>query len=1058
MSVLSYPIRNRTLIAPGHLLCQWLYRLVLVALLMLVAGMAFAQSPVIVRTINPTGGLTGGDLKIDIYSDGSYTVMRNGKSETYASTYSNSNPVQGINTMIRLNHNNLDIPLVLRFGIDSIPNTFYISPIAGTGVPGDAWKVQVLGQMLDFDNKPLQVSYTINYEQGNSYFFLDYLLHFNSTTFISSTADLYITEETVMGSDLPVTAAEQVDNSSCMKGFVTVPPTTIGMERTPALSCTPAPAQMQRSHVFINKTGTGFTTYHAGNANKRNLLYESYGPGYLSGDMMGSGGEQGMAGHKALGIFTSAKRIKTARFLVGYGTTRTEFDNVPMIANPVLETDTVVPITVQFENITASGAEGNNLHNINGLNLKILTAGKIKAAQYVRLKLVPDASITNPASEHVDFEYEDFLVPAGTYVVGQLIPVTSVKIIGNTQLQYNRRMKFELASCNTMVKVGGTTQCTYEIVDDEDRRITIAPQHKDVHEGQDTLISIHLPTGTVPSMDIKVQLSVLPTSTIKANAYHLNLASADSAVTIKATHNDTAFKLRVPANKILERNKVLRLHAEATVYGQLVTADTTINIIDSTRLDPANTVITIESTPDKFQEGTTPEIKLSLPAGITTAVPIPITLSTAGSTATVADDYLSFSNTVTIDSAASAVAFNVNIRADDLVEKTEILKLDGTAHDGLTAFTVVGKSIDIEDSNDPSTIAFQFNFSQNPLTPGGVGALVSISLPSPLKAGYDIPVNVDKGKSSTVADGMHTVFPTGPFVIQKNTASISIPGTIDAFNGDTQDRTLVFVASATDFKTDSAMLPIINVDWNNPANKVIALEIVSNPFMEGTQSDLKVSFVNPVAWTSDINIELTPDGASTAVLSDDYTLGANTIKLPAGKMDTVYQHFVTAVSDRIFKPTKQLILKGSTSTPGGFSITNASRDIADTTSLNADNKNISIATSSAEMIEGTAYDVTFSLPAGVTTAIPINISVVPVTGSSFTTSDYTISTPPVINNGGTVTVQITIKDDGVLTGPATRELKLTGTSTSLPGLVFGEATITVKDKDYAPNMAFDITV
>jgi len=1073
MSVLSYPIKNKTLIAPGSVCFQWFCRLVLVICFVLLGGgTVFSQSPVIVRTINPTGGLTGGDLKIDIYSDGSYTVMRNGKSETYGSTY--SNPVQGINTMIRLNHTQLDVPLVLRFGIDSIPNTFYISPISGTGVSGDAWKVQVLGQMLDFDNKPLQVCYTINYEQGNSYFFLDYLLHFNSTTFFSSTADLYITEATVMGLDIPATAINQIDNSSCMKGFVAGPKTTIGMLRTPALSCTPTPSQTQRSHVFINKTSTtistpqgtvpniDFTTFHAGNANKRNLIYEAFGPGYLSGDMTGSGGEQGIAGHRALGIFTSSKKIKTARFLVGYGTTQTEFDNVSNIANPALETDVATPLTVQFEGGTASGAEGNNAHAIQGLNLKVVGApmagARLPAAQYVRIKLIPDGTITNPATEHIDFEYEDFLIPAGTYFNDNLIPVTSVKILGNTQLQYNRRMKFELASCNTLVKVGSVTQCTYEIVDDEDRRITIAPKHKDVHEGQDTLISVHLPTGIVPSMDIKVQLSVLPTSTIKANAYHLNLASADSTVTIKATNNDTAFKLRVPANKILERNKVLKLHAEATVYGQLVTADTTINIIDSTRLDPANTVIKIESTPDKFQEGTTPEVKLSLPTGITTAVPIPITLSTAGSTATVVEDYLAFPNTVTIDSATSAVAFNVDVRADNLVEKTEILKLDATAHDGLTAFTVVGKSIDIEDSNDPSLIAFQFNFSQNPLTPGGAGALVGISLPSPLKAGYDILVNMDKGKSSTVADGMHTAFPTGPFTILKNTSSVSIPGTIDAFNGDTQDRTLVFVASATDFKTDSAMLPIINVDWNNPANKVIALEIVSNPFMEGTQSDLKVSFVNTVAWTSDINIDLTRDAASTAMLSDDYTLAANTIKLPAGKRDTVYQNFVTAVSDRIFKTPKLLILKGSTLTSGGFSITNASRDIEDTTSLNAANKNISIATSSAEMIEGTAYDVTFSLPAGVTTAIPININVVPVTGSLFTTADYIISTPPVINNDNTVTVQITIKDDGVLTGPATRELKLTGTSTSIPGLVFGEATITVKDKDYVPNMAFDITV
>jgi hypothetical protein len=1057
MLVLSYPIKNNALVAAGRLICQLIYRILVAILLVLPATAAFSQTPTIVRTINPTGGLAGGnDLKIAIYSDGSYAVHRNGKSETYGITY--DNPVQGINTKVRLSDNFLETPWVVRFGIDSIPNTLYISPISGTGLSGSPWKIQVMGQMMDFTGRPFLLSYTISYEKANSYFFLDYLMHFNSASYISNTANLYITEAVVMGANSPGTAIEWTNNSSCMNGFASGPQTTIGMLRTPALSCTPLPAQTQRSHVFINKTTTGFTTIHAGNASKRNNLYEELGAGFLSGDMMGSGGEQGMAGHRALGVFTSVRNIKTARFLIGYGAIATEFDAVANVANPVFETDTAKTLTVGFENITASGAEGDNTHPILGLNLKVGVAGRFRTEQYVRVKLIPDGSITNPATEHVDFEYEDFAIPAGNYAVGAIIPLTSVKIIGNTQLQYNRKMKFELASCNTLVSVGGNLQCTYEIIDDEDRRITISPQHKNVHEGQDTLITVHLPPSVTPSMPISVQLSVLPTSTINTPAYQLALPS-DSTVVIAASSNGASpFKLTVPANKILERNKVLKLHAVATVYGQVVTADTTINIIDSTRLDPANTIIKTTSVPDQFNEGTTGVVTLSLPAGITTSVPIPINLVTTGSTATVGDDYVAFPTTIQIDSTKSAVSFNVDVKADNLVEKTEILKLDATANDGFTAFTVEGKSIDILDSNDPANIPLKFSFSQNPLTPGGAGAIVTVSLPSPLIAGYDIPVDVAKGKSSTVADDKHTTFLDGPFTILKNTSSITIPGVIEAFAGDAQDKTLVFVSSSTGFKKDSATLPIINVDWNNPANKAIELEIVSNPFNEGTQSDLKVGFSNTVAWTSDIIIQLNTTG-STANQPADYSFGSTTIKLPAGKRDTVYTNFFTAVSDRVFNKRRNILLNGTTTSPGGFSIYPATRDITDTTVLNTANKNISVATSSTEMIEGTTYDVTFSLPAGVSTDTTIQINVIPAAGSDLTAADYTISPLPVLKDGAnTVTVQITVKDDGVFTGPATRTLNLTGESTDLPGLVFGVAAITVKDKDYVPNMAFDVVV
>ncbi|MET7001659.1 hypothetical protein, partial [Chitinophaga defluvii] len=587
------------------------------------------------------------------------------------------------------------------------------------------------------------------------------------------------------------------------------------------------------------------------------------------------------------------------------------------------------------------------------------------------------------------------------------------------------------------------------------KALTLEVLNTPLKEGEKSDLKISFNNNVSAITDINILLSRNVGNSTANTPGDYTLAS--TTVKLPAGKRDTVLTdfITAASDRVFKPTKTLQLEGTATGY-TITPASCTIT--DTTSLNADNKNISIATSSTEMTEGTAYDVTFSLPAGVTTAIPINISVvPVTGSSFTTSDYTIS---TPPVINNGGTVTVQITIKDDGVLTgpATRELKLTGTST-SLPGLVFGEATITVKDKDYVSNLAFDITVdptSKEIVEGAATGAAITLTLPGGLKAGYAIPVTISKGLSSQAANSRHTTVP-GNYTIAKDAFSVTIP--VIKANVDNilnNDANIVVIAEATGFKKDSVALLIKDGTASLPGNKALTLEVLNTPLKEGEKSDLKISFDNNVSATTDINILLSRNvGNSTANTPSDYTLAATTVKLPAGKRDTVLTDFITAASDRVFKPTKTLQLDG---TATGYTITPASCTITDTTSLNADNKNISIATSSTEMTEGTAYDVTFSLPAGVTTAIPINISVEPVTGSTFTTSDYIISTPPVINNGGTVTVQITIKDDGVLTGPATRELKLTGTSTSIPGLVFGEATITVKDKDYAPNMAFDITV
>ena len=1014
-----------------------------IAVLLLFCSHSMAQVAV---TINPSGGVSLSDLKIDIYKDGSYAVTRNNKTETY----NGGTGTKGINTNI----NFISLAPYDTSGWHQ-PQICYVSPLAGTGTLNDPWQVQMVGTVTGLYNTSANLIMNLSYQQGKDYFMLDYVLQLPPETYqgewFMTNAHLYLSEVGVMGADPSLT--NQLPVSSKSTGFIAPSsnPATVGLFRA-AGQDGGLGLETPRSHVF--KTYPSFKSYNITSAGNHIRRYDDGTLPSIVKSIMDAV-PVGISVHKDLGSVFE-QQFKTARIMVGYGVSKNQYD-------PVLEVQDVPavdfsPVQVSFAGPTAQHAEGNTEAAIQGLSIKV-SGGKLNTPQFVRIVHDNTYTATHRAEKGVDYDYsEGFLIPAGDYRMGEtVLALNNIRIKGNTTLQYSRSMKWKLEStCNTLVNVDpAASSCVYEIVDDEPRDLSLTVQTMD--EGSTQAAVVHLPTGVLASEAIVVAVKSAASSTASEGPDF----TMPATVTIPAGKNGADISIVALSDKILEPTEKLDMTVEADVMGQMKSTAATVEIKDITRTNPAYTVVKVAldtaNVTLPLAEGYSGNLVLHLPEGVTTVVPITIQLTATGGPGVTATDYKLNATTITLNNGSSATV-PFSILHDDLLEKTEELTIGGSAADGVTTFTVTAGVIQMKDADFADHLVLT-------VAKGGLAATAEINeggtdnrdiifaLPDGLTAGYDIPLTLTKGLSSTADDSDHSTIATA-LHISEGSKSVSLNGvTATADNILEGDEQLVIVMEAAGFKKDSVTLTL--KDATATADN-LKMELVADKadLKEGEISNVTLRFKNSGIKSSvPITVTLSKDLIVPGASATDYTLSTTTITLGSMETSVLSTGLLTANTDKILETTEAYKVTGIAAGIAGLTVTPINGNISDATGDDASNKLISVSATPV-MEEGKVYPVTFSLPADISTEVDIPITTTYYVGSTASTSDYSLPVAAKIIAGSTSsTVDIHITDDDLLEGPVNELLKLESSSFVFSGIQVSPITIQLKDMDYTPDMS-----
>jgi len=1078
MLKLPHPMKSNNEVAPLKV-TKLLYR-ILLPVLLLMCGQVNAQT--VRAVINPTGGTSAtSDIKIEILSDGGIVVTRKGLTESYSKADSST----GLRAFFDFK-NPAASGGAPEFANLKSPSVCYVSPVSGTGTSADPFKVHIIGTILDKyyggAGQTGTVTCIVSYISGTSYFFMDYLLHMPEIS-PGTTALFYLSEQSLMGSDGSI---DPDDASKCGYGYVSSDAKTVGILRS--VSC-PGTPESTRSHVY--RAYNRFESFEASIPENRFYIEEN---GYFPGNVVNTGIDgrgRSMGIMRNLGMLISnafspdPANIKTFRVLSGYGTSATEFDAVPGLQDSIKASDFLynivttkyTPVRVAFTSASMSGAEGNGPdgdHVANGLTLNV-SGGKLGAPTYVLLQYDPSTSFPHPAVQGVDFTLyqEAVLIPAGDYTSPKNIPVTNLHVIGNDALEYSRSLRLKLVNtCASVVTINGTSECDYTIVDDEPRTMQLVMDSTQVLEGNKTKARIRLPSGMTVPEPITITFSTLATSTAGDTDY---IAPASVVIPANAS-NSPDFDIIAKSDKTLENTEKLTLRFQGSILGISVTGQSDLLILDSTYYNPAYSKLYIDPvspvTSMPIPEGYAGKLSVHLAPGVSTEVPITLRTYTTDGTADEGLDWtidMPTGKTYVIAAGTTSAEITFEVLADKLLEgpTAETIKLSIAGQDNVGAKRPYVASADMTVKDGDYDVNMKLVLSPLRLREGTSSA-VTLSLPNGIMTSYVIPVNISWGLSSKAKYGtdvtavgfsnVTSVTPsfqrTGSTTVKKTvTVTTSMSALTD--NLLENDETVWLIYKPTGFTTDSIALIIEDSTGRVPGNKNLKVDLLTTSLTEGNSSNIQISFVNPAITAEEpISIALTRDPASIAAATD-FSVPA-TITLPALAQTVTLNNILTATTDGILETDEAFTLVPTSSSVSGLNIPVFGGTIMDATGANPANRIITITPSVTTMNEGgTGYGFTYSLPAGITTEVPIVITPALLPASTASNGDFTLDSTTLtldnLHNHSNYT-GVAITDDNVTEGDET--LILGGNAASaIPGITVDQApTVIIKDKVVATSL------
>ncbi|MBO9733135.1 MAG: hypothetical protein J7623_31125, partial [Chitinophaga sp.] len=1046
MLLLSHPMK---MIKQG--MPRRIYALQLRAVYLIIAffsisiGVNAQTFPLVINQGGGTNATNG--LRIEINSNGTYAVFRKGKTESAKDI---NTGYLGARTHVAFNVDDYGI-------VGNLIDVSYssISPLMGSGTAANPYRVSMIGKVDFYDASidqtfPTTVIMTLTYITPNNYYTVDYTLYNENFYY---TPHIYMEEFATMQDgnyNLP-----NPDNNTMQFGYiegVSPNPSVIGFARSSDVHGTTAtPGPLTHTYHAFDK----FSSFSARNYNSR---MTRVGVGSLNNDIsvvdMADGIRKGLAVEVNCGQLETKYRAVGTRIGVSYGDNLTA-PVVPVNATPVSTLSS--PLTVSFERADTSGLEGadGDIHDPYNLRLKVTSGGIVKVPIYVKINLLPaTAGDLRAAVLGTDFTFQGgYMIPAGTYATGDFIPLKNISIIGNNRLEYSRHFTLQLEQVpdNQLLLIdtspSGITTCTYTIKDDEPKNIVLNTP-ANIKEGFIDSVRVALPPGVRASERTLVNLSIQSGTEATAGTDF----TYNTTAYVEIDSNGVKIPVRAALDSIIEKDELIKLKADAVVMGEAQTFAQSLLLLDSTRLNPSLTTVSITSDPPaSLKEPYDGKLTFSLPPHVTTDLPIGIKINKLpASTATDIVDY-QLADTAVIIAGGHDTTATFKIIDDNKIEGTEHLNLSLTLTESVahTALTNTPVALDILDKQLPMTAPVILNISSNSANEG-TSPYVWAQLPSGLSTQIPIKVKFKPGGSSTALPGSYT-FATDSVTILPNhvlSDTIYITNTANTIFDDTRD--LVLVGNSPDngiLVKDSVKVTI--VDMTDPSKKVLTLTADSLALKEGDSTRFKMSLPAGYRSSKPLTIALTTNATGTEAAVTDFKYLQTSITFPKDTaVFTTTNEVIKALTDQILEKDEQLNISGTVSGATGYTVVDAQLKINDATRRDATKTVITFTPPTAGMPENSTQQIGFKLPAGVTTEIPIKVSLA-ATGTATANTDYNL---PVDTSFNTPSAAIELKVAGDILVEDDEAIHIIPSVSDLYNTtyIFSPATfdLTIKDAQY----------
>ncbi|HEY8957954.1 Calx-beta domain-containing protein [Chitinophaga sp.] len=578
------------------------------------------------------------------------------------------------------------------------------------------------------------------------------------------------------------------------------------------------------------------------------------------------------------------------------------------------------------------------------------------------------------------------------------------------------------------------------------KQLTIAPLKYHLDEGDSTRFTIALPAGYTSAKDIVIAL--------KRNA-----VGSDAGVTDFGWISEDT--IRLPANtaspytttytvinaagddNIIEKDERLALTGSVSGLSGYTVSDTALIIDDATRRDPAKTKLTFTLPTAAVNENSTNNIGFNLPSGVTTEIPIKVTLGGATGTAIRNTDY--YLPADTSFTGASGIA-ELKVAGDILVEDAEDIHLTPAVSDALsTVYTFLPATVDIniKDAQYPFPAGDSVILSSAPDSIyEGSNAVITATFPHGWKAGKDWVINLLKNTAaSTVADARHTTVPAS-ITILNTQASASAPAITAITNAILDDEgTLVIDGNKGNSNMPATSAGVFIKDYTEKQPNARKMTLTPDATLVPEGNKVMVTVAVPYASAKDVSVQLAVDNVvTTAKNPGDYTMSAASYVLQQGQTTATFELLKT-VADKVLEKNEALVVNA---TANRYTVNNLPLAIQDLTRTDAANLALSISTWKTPLSEGDSGALTVSLPAGVTTEVPVHILLPQSVGDAEAGLDYVLAPDVYLNSGNNFVTGLKLSKDNFTEGPESFTINASATD-GISTFTINKPVITIND-------------
>ncbi|MBP4136914.1 beta strand repeat-containing protein [Flavobacterium geliluteum] len=576
--------------------------------------------------------------------------------------------------------------------------------------------------------------------------------------------------------------------------------------------------------------------------------------------------------------------------------------------------------------------------------------------------------------------------------------------------------------------------------------MSITPTTVNVAEGSNTALTVSLPTGVTTANALLVNYTIGGTATSDTDYTALT-----GSVTIPAGQGSATINVSSSSDSIIESSETVTVTG-ATTAGftwSPSASSSTVTITDVTSV--ASRVLSINPTSVSTDEGTSTDLTVSLPTGVTTAAALIVNYTIAG-TATSATDYTALTGSVTIPAGSGSATITIAALSDSAIESDETLVVTGATTAGFTwSPTNNISTVTITNVDDPASKVLSFS----PITIStaeGSSSLITVSLPTGITTATAVVVNYTVSGTATSGSDYTALSGTVTIGAGQNSGTINVSALTDGVIE--SDETVILTEGVTpgftwNASANSATVTLTDATGNNPANKVLSILPTTTNVVEGTSTNLTVSLPTGITVSSLLLVNYTVSGTATG--TTDYAALSGTVTIAAGQNSATLN--VSGLTDNILESNETVVLTGATTNGYTWGINNVSTvTINDATGNNPANKVLTITPDTVNVDEGMATTLTVSLPNSIITANPLIVNYT-VSGTATSGTDFTALTGSVTIPAGSssATINVAALTDSAIESDET--IVVTGAITS--GFTWNPSvntsTVTIKNVDDPAN-------